>query len=93
MISILAAASLGLPHASPIGRSIAAAPESISVDKGLQPIQAMPILVLPILLNTPGHLPQLAKYFIRTHGSTKNRVLLTTRNNPSFRSWLLHPKA
>jgi len=33
MISILTAASLGLPHPSPVGRPITTAPESIPVDK------------------------------------------------------------
>ena len=55
MLAVLTATPLGLAHALPIGRPVAGALKPFPFDKRFQPPQAMPILLPPVPINSPGH--------------------------------------
>ena len=54
----LPASPPSLSHAKPMARPITSPAKSPSLDKTLQQIDRMPVLVLPILTQPPGHLAQ-----------------------------------
>ena len=56
--AILPAATLGLAYASPIGRSIASALETLAIDKGFQEIHGVAVLGLPIIRQPPRNASQ-----------------------------------
>ena len=58
MIPILTAASLRLAHTVPVGGPITTATVSLPIYERFQPIQPVPILLLPIPADPPGCLAE-----------------------------------
>ena len=53
-VAVLAAASLGLADAYPVGGAVASASKAFSIDKSLNEVNGVPVLGLPVRAETAG---------------------------------------